>query len=77
MRKTVEEWLNELPEHIKEKALVNLCEAEDYNKDNIEDILEEPEDSLWDAIAGSFIWTGTPEGNDFWKNVAEGNFEEV
>ena len=60
------EWLNELPQDIKEKALRNA------NDDNINygNSLKKEYNSLSDAIKGLFIWSQTSEGVDYWLNIA-------
>jgi hypothetical protein len=59
--KTIKEWLNELPEDIKVRAIKN---TED-------DILNAPALSLEVVICGAFQWYGTPEGVEFWAGVRD------
>ena len=55
--KTTEEWLNQLPEDYRDKALKNMIDpkAEHY--------------SLAGAISNGFVWDSTPEGRDYWNGV--------
>ena len=59
MEKTIKEWLTELPEGYRERALANT----------IEGVLKMCEVSMAQALYGSFVWGGTPEGLDFWVDV--------
>lgn len=68
--KTVREWLNELPEPIRSRAIRN---AEDYHKP----FLDESEISLREAVLGAFLWSETPEGNEFWSAVYDGETPEL
>ena len=68
--KTVREWLNELPELIRSRAIRN---AEDYHKP----FLDESEIRLRQAVSGAFIWHETPEGYEFWNAVAMGETPEL
>ena len=63
MSKSVKEWLEELPEEIRDKAISNTKAA----------LLEEnaKDDSLKGAIAGAFIWGETPEGHKYWQEIFE------
>lgn len=60
--KTIKDWLEELPEGIKEKALLNY-KASPQNKE------KEVVGSLSAAISGAFVWIDTPEGHEFWENL--------
>ncbi len=59
MSKTIYDWYQELPDHIRRKALMNARV----------DICGIKSDSLYDAIAGAFDWEKTPEGKGYWENV--------
>lgn len=59
MKKTIEQWLNELPDGYRELALGNM---DDEIKNNFEL-------SMQDAIAIAFAWGDTDEGEGFWFNV--------
>ena len=56
MKKTVVEWLMELPKEIREKAIKNQI-----NKGNTE--------SLKDALMKGFLWENSPEGHEYWSRV--------
>src|SRR5690625_2569316 len=60
--KTALEWLEDLPDGYRERALENY----DYMYDGIY-----PIGGLSDAILDSFHWRSTPEGHKFWKTVYE------
>lgn len=58
--KTIKEWFESIEdETIREKALANL----------INDMSEIPEKSLSEALVGSFSWTKSPEGFNYWYSV--------
>jgi hypothetical protein len=57
--KKIREWLNELPQEIKEKALANTSSA----------VADTDEPSLSEAIAASFSWGNSPEGHDYWSDI--------
>ena len=59
MEKTVKEWLMELPDGYRERALANT----------IEGIFKMCDASMAEALYSSFMWGGTPEGLDFWADV--------
>jgi hypothetical protein len=59
--KTVREWLNELPEEIRERAISNA-----YN-----DRLENRYESIDRALKTAFSWIASPEGGDFWADWHE------
>jgi NTP pyrophosphatase (non-canonical NTP hydrolase) len=59
MIKTVKEWLEELPDGYRERALENMCE-------NFKSVVYE---SMGDAISGAFTWDETQEGGAFWMDV--------
>jgi len=53
--KTTGEWLDELRPDIREKAIQN--------------ILAKKQKSLYLAIEGAFIWSGSAEGHNFWEDI--------
>lgn len=57
--KTIEEWYNELPEDVREKAINNTSES----------LLKERDESIEDALFGGFTWAETPEGHKYWENI--------
>jgi len=63
MSKSVKEWLEELPEEIRDKAISNTKAA----------LLEEVAvaKSLKEAVLGAFIWGETPEGHKYWQEIHE------
>jgi len=58
--KTVREWFELLPEDVRTKAIAN---TPPYR-------LIREEDSLWNALASSFIWRTSPEKEYYWVNAA-------
>lgn len=62
IEKTIEEYINQIDEVLlRYKALANL-------KEKKKDILVP---SFYEAIDKAFIWDETPEGHEFWQEVAE------
>lgn len=59
-RLTIYEWLQQLPEPIKDKAIRNLY-------DESKDLRRE---SLADALFCAFIFEDTPEGHNYWVEIA-------
>lgn len=59
--KTVREWLMELPDGVRDKAIKN-AESEE------EPSLDLHEVSLAGSILGSFTWSSSPEGQLYWKD---------
>lgn len=61
MKKTIKEWLMELPDGYRERA---LSQAD-------EEALKSKEPSLFDAVCGFQLWHTpmTKEGDDFWFAV--------
>ena len=55
--KTIKEWLEELPDGYRERALAN-CEHP-----------EEDVSSMAMAIRRAFVWDSTTEGIEFWAGV--------
>jgi len=56
MSKTAKEWFEQLPEPYRRQAIEN-CRAKGE------------EDSLSEAIFGGFVWTLTPQGDEYWRDV--------
>lgn len=63
VNKTPREWLQELDEPYRTQA-INNCD--DDWLDNTTDC-----DTLFSAITNGFIWTDTPEGWDYWSELAD------
>lgn len=61
--KTIKEWLHELPEPYRIRALHNVKESFE--------LLEITEDSLIEALSGAFVWSTTKEGYEFWSKFVE------
>ena len=59
MEKTIHEWLNELGEPHRTKA-VNNCKAFD---------LKTERHSLASSLLGAFDWRKSPEGDKYWFNL--------
>lgn len=58
-KKTIFDYLNELPQDIASKALVNA------NRD----ILADEASSIPDALQAAFIWEKSPQGHDYWEAI--------
>lgn len=52
-----------LPDGYRERAIANMEEC----------VSEVDYISISGAIYGAFIWSGSPEGHDFWSEVKKGN----
>ena len=61
MRKTIKEWLEELPDGYRERAL-------NHAANNTRELAIEK--SIDGALAGGFVWKETLEGKEFWHDVA-------
>jgi hypothetical protein len=61
MSKTVKQWLEELPEEIRDQAISNTKPT----------LLEQDAiaESLREAISGAFIWDDSPQGHKYWEEV--------
>lgn len=58
--KKISEWLEELPEPHRTKALDN------FMRGGVEDL---EEISLLQTLLGAFMWSSSPEGLDYWADV--------
>lgn len=70
-KKYVEEWLKLMPKSLLKKFMKNLTMFDNMSR------LEEEEDSWSGTISGSFVWNKTPEGHDFWSDVARNEPEKA
>lgn len=61
MKKTIKQWLEELPEPYRTQALNNYDEGFAIILSPIEDVV--------DALLASFSWNHSKEGWDYWENV--------
>ena len=64
--KTRETWFNMLKKEYRTKAFENIKR----DRSDFEVALEEKEPSMRDAIAGAFYWAKSPEGHNYWTNIA-------
>jgi len=65
--KTTKEWIDELPEDIRERAYKY---TEEY-------WLKKNSTTLSACLSGAFIWDGTPEKHYFWLLVSNGKFDKA
>ncbi len=63
--KTILEWLQELPEEIREKAIDNYNSPENESWRNKYD---RPVASKSEAIQNAFGWSTSPQKYDFWSD---------
>lgn len=56
--KTVREWLNELPDGYRERALANY-----------DDAYPAPQPNIYEGLGMAFDWKSSPEGEEFWEKV--------
>ena len=68
--KTIREWLNELTEPYRSRAIRNAVNT-------LNPLLDLSQVSMEDAIWGAFDWNKTPEGHDFWYSVSHGQTPEL
>lgn len=71
--KTIKEWLNDLPEPYKSKALFNFYTYQD--KLGIE--ITSKVSGLPAAINSAFSWADSPEGAKYWGEVSGMNFNNT
>lgn len=72
MEKTVLEYLQELPDGYRERAIANTKgqALADFNDGGmVERLFAMQKKSLKQTVAESFIWFLSPEGDDFWRAV--------
>lgn len=60
--KKIVEWLQEMPEEIKSKAIIN-AQKEDP------EALEMLSPNLFFSLLLAFTWSSSLEGTDYWENV--------
>jgi hypothetical protein len=65
--KTTKEWIDTLPQDIKEMA---YSHTDNFSTKLLKSTLSE-------AISGAFLWDGTDEGHEFWHLVSEGKFDQA
>jgi hypothetical protein len=58
--KTIREWLNELPEDVRDKAIANT-------EENV--LAIKFYTNLADALNGAFIWEESQQGFDYWNEI--------
>lgn len=66
-------YYNSLPYELRE--LVKLRYEEEFAFHDFNDYLNHEFDGMSEFIAGGFIWMGTPEGHDYWVEIANGNWK--
>lgn len=54
--------IKDLPEDIKQLALLRQTEYGNYSNDENQD------------VSNSFVWNKTEEGGDYWNEIENGNF---
>lgn len=59
--KTVEQWLNELPEPYRTQALEQAKNS----------LLQMTERSMYCALSGMFTWSESHEGGEYWRQLAD------
>lgn len=67
-KKTVKEWLKELPEPVQSQVINNI---NNLNKNPLA-ILNANVKSLQLAVFGSFKWENSPEGSIYWAMIHTG-----
>ena len=62
-------WLKTIEDkEVKEKALNNYKNCFAEHGLDVSDDKDKDEPSLKSALSGAFIWSDTPEGQDFWND---------
>lgn len=69
--KTVREWIETLPEYIRDRAMANV------RAQGMEERLGVKVYELRGAIISAFGWRGTPEGKRFWGKVSNGEHPKI
>lgn len=69
--KPIREWFNELPEPFHSQAVRNATRDMLEAGLDPEKEFNELEPSKYDALSKSFIWMSSPEGDTYWRNIAE------
>jgi hypothetical protein len=64
--KSIKQWVQELPEPIKSRAL--FYEAYNWHVEM---------ENLAPAIGGAFVWVHSKEGHLYWQLVSMGDFEQA
>jgi len=64
MKKTIKEWLNELPEPYRSQAIENAENTESGCLDGVET-------SIFGALMGGFVWLESKEGSDYWYEFSK------
>ena len=54
-------WIDLLPAEVRERAI----------KNSVPRSLQDDCNSMYDALAISFVWKNTPEGEEYWKDIAD------
>ena len=67
-------WLTELPWPVQVMWRQEVSKMR--GESSIELILNET-DTFFGFIAGSFIWSKSEQGEEFWKNISKGNYVPV
>lgn len=60
-RKTIREWLMELPDGYRERAVANTDPSKLCSDCR----------STWSAVGEAFDWSESPEGHSFWSRVSD------
>jgi hypothetical protein len=66
MNKTIKQWLTELPEPHRTRALDNYDERGDEYTIYV---------ALETVVCAAFSWHDTPEGVDYWDEISQGNYD--
>lgn len=70
MSKTISEWLQHLPVDIREKAIAN-CKADFKDNEEFNGMMKLRDISVGEALASMFTWKNSPEGHDYWSEIAK------
>lgn len=69
MKKTVREWLKELPKDVRDSALTNYDKAQNSRHKRDESIHLKTQKQ---ALKMAFSWRDTKEGFKFWEGIYNG-----
>lgn len=68
MKKTITEWFAELPEDVRQKAMVNY-EQRMMSIEDDKNIRMFKFSSLKMALSCAFLWCESPERHDYWEKI--------
>jgi hypothetical protein len=68
--KTGRDFFDTLSATEQEQFKANFLSNGNRNKEVLLDYLRDEHNSMWDFIATQFVWSETPEGNNYWARIS-------